>query len=456
MVLLTVKMNFGDGASDAEGETLERYFDAASSGTVDTVRTLIKGMVDINAKNDRGWTGLMLAARNGHMSVISALLEQGCDKEALNPSGQTALDIATFWNHKGAADILRSQTKEQRLDQNCRNYFSLNLLNRAAEKRKNKAWLEDTMQKTSTRYILFTDLKPLVIEVPKSSRRRGRYRLARFTFEDIRFHLPSNPAVILLGQERSPPTVDIGVSQHPEDDLPTCFAMDVSGVEDLITGKVEGVNVLSVPMPGAMQLEPSEAGIFSEARSLLAWHDRYKFCPTCGSTTHLDEAGYKRTCDNVDCRSRKGVHNTCYPRVDPSMIMLVVSPDGQSCLLGRGSRHPPKMYSCLAGYMEPGESLEDTCRREVEEESGVKVGRVDYHSSQPWPFPAVLMLGCIAQAVTSEVKVDKDELEDARWFSRAEVVQLLTNQHPQGLFVPPEQAIAHQLIGSWIHMTANL
>lgn len=162
------------------------------------------------------------------------------------------------------------------------------------------------MKKPSTRYVLFADLKPFVVEVPKSTRRKGRYRLAKFTFDDIEFHLPSNPTVILLGQERSSLTVDDKASVAPEGDWPTYFAMDVSGVEDAVTGKVDGANVLSVPMPGAMQLEPSEAGIFSEARSLLAWHDRYKFCPTCGSTTHLEEAGYKRTCDNLDCRSGKG------------------------------------------------------------------------------------------------------------------------------------------------------
>ena len=128
--------------------------------------------------------------------------------------------------------------------------------------------------------------------------------------------------------------------------------------------------------------------------------------------------------------------------------MLVT--DGTHCLLGRQEHFPAKMYSCLAGFAEVGETLEDAVRREVMEEAGVKVGRVDYHASQPWPFPSSLMIGCIAEALTLEVIVDHLELEDARWFSREEVRSMLGKSHPDGLVCPPKLAIANALMRTWV------
>ncbi|KAL4227260.1 Peroxisomal NADH pyrophosphatase nudt12 [Mactra antiquata] len=426
----------------------DRFFSGAASGVIDDVKLFLKGTVDVNMKNDRGWTALMFAARNGHTNVVKELLQHGIDVNMINSTGQTALDIALFWNHSDIAQLLNKPDKDTNPDKNDSNYFSVNLLNRCSEKRKDKTWLRNKQLASNTRFILFHNLGALCVQVPQKT--RYKYELARVEMKDIETTLRSNPDCVFLGLIQEAKHISLTFEE------PGLFAVDMSSLteEELIA--LVPKSILLPSYPAAMQLVPSEAGIFAEARSMLAWHDRYQYCPTCGSESRLEEGGYKRLCTNMECRSHNGVHNTCYPRTDPSSIMLVVSPDGKKCLLGRAKRFPAKMYSCLAGFMEPGETIENTVRREVEEESGVIVDKVEYHSSQPWPFPASLMLGCIAYATTDKIKLDEEEMEDARWFTRPEVVQMLTQQHPQGLFVPPEQAIAHQLIKTWVRRTANL
>ncbi|WP_237152004.1 NAD(+) diphosphatase [Oryzibacter oryziterrae] len=182
-------------------------------------------------------------------------------------------------------------------------------------------------------------------------------------------------------------------------------------------------------------------GPAAQARSMLFWHKRHGFCANCGAPTAIAAGGYQRDC--AACGSQH------FPRTDPVVIMLIT--DGDRALLGRQSRFKPGSYSCLAGFMEPGETVEDAVRREVREESAIKVGRVRYHSSQPWPFPSNLMLGCIGEAESQEITIDPNELEDCRWFSRQDVKAMLAGDHPQGLFCPPPLAIARVLIEAWIN-----
>jgi NAD+ diphosphatase len=151
-------------------------------------------------------------------------------------------------------------------------------------------------------------------------------------------------------------------------------------------------------------------------------------------------AGWRRECDV--CKAQH------FPRTDPVVIMLAV--DGDNCLLGRQARFPKSMYSCLAGFLESGETIEDAVRREIFEEAGVKCGAVAYLASQPWPFPASLMIGCIAEATTRELNVDGVELEDARWFSRAEARSMLEARHPAKLLAPHPMAIAHHILKAWV------
>ncbi len=178
----------------------------------------------------------------------------------------------------------------------------------------------------------------------------------------------------------------------------------------------------------------------AEAKAVLHWHARHRFCPNCGAATQPVCGGWKR-----DCPACKTEH---FPRTDPVVIMLAI--DGEDCLLGRSPRFVPTMWSCLAGFVEPGESIEDAVHRETREEAGIICGRVRYFASQPWPFPTSLMIGCHAQALTREILVDREELEDARWFDRDEVIAMLRREHPQGLTTPPPVAIAHHIIRAWV------
>jgi NAD+ diphosphatase len=178
----------------------------------------------------------------------------------------------------------------------------------------------------------------------------------------------------------------------------------------------------------------------AEAKAVLHWHARHRFCPNCGAPTQLVQGGWRR-----DCAKCKAQH---FPRTDPVVIMLAI--DGENCLLGRSPRFVPTMWSCLAGFVEPGESIEDAVHRETREEAGIACGRVVYFASQPWPFPASLMIGCHAEALSRDVVVDHAELEDARWFSKDEVVTMLKRGHPQGLTTPPPVAIAHHIIRAWV------
>ena len=183
----------------------------------------------------------------------------------------------------------------------------------------------------------------------------------------------------------------------------------------------------------------------AEAKALLHWHARHRFCANCGAPTAIVQGGWRR-----DCPQCQAQH---FPRTDPVAIMLAVA--GERCLMGRQSRFVPGMWSCLAGFVEPGESIEEAARRETFEEAGIVCGRVRYFASQPWPFPSSLMIGCHAEALSEEIRVDRDELEDARWFTREEAAQMLLRQHPQGLTTPPPAAIAHHIIRDWLEGGAD-
>ena len=187
-------------------------------------------------------------------------------------------------------------------------------------------------------------------------------------------------------------------------------------------------------------VEPEHLPPIAEAKAVLHWHLRHRFCANCGAPTVAVQAGWRR-----DCPQCKAEH---FPRTDPVVIMLASS--GDQCLLGRSPRFVPTMWSCLAGFMEPGESFEDAVRRETREEAGIACGRVSYFRSQPWPFPSSLMIGCHAEALTRDIVVDREELEDARWFTKAEVETMLLRKHPNGLTTPPPVAIAHHLIRAWL------
>jgi NAD+ diphosphatase len=190
----------------------------------------------------------------------------------------------------------------------------------------------------------------------------------------------------------------------------------------------------SLAMEEALPAE--QLGMLAQARSLLQWHDRRTYCSNCAARLEIADAGYRRHCP--------GCGMDHFPRTDPVAIM-VVRHEG-NILLGRQSSWKPGMYSALAGFVEPGETIEDAARREVFEESGVRVGAVRYVTSQPWPFLSNLMIGLVGEATAAEITLDEKELEDARWFSPAEARMMVDRTHPDGLYAANPYAIAHELV----------
>jgi len=189
------------------------------------------------------------------------------------------------------------------------------------------------------------------------------------------------------------------------------------------------------------RLSADDLALYGTARSVLDWHARHRFCARCGQPTALAKGGWQRDCGGCGAEH--------FPRVDPVAIMLVEC--GGKLLLGRQARFPPRSYSALAGFLEPGESIEDAVRREVFEEAGVRVGEVRYVASQPWPFPSQLMVGCLGSAESLELAVNTAEIEDARWFAREEVVEAMSKGGDSTSFLPPPpQAIAHDLLKWWL------
>ncbi len=179
-----------------------------------------------------------------------------------------------------------------------------------------------------------------------------------------------------------------------------------------------------------------EFGMLAYARSMLNWHATHRFCANCGVESAMVPGGDRRVCGSCNREH--------FPRTDP--VIIIVVHDGDRCLLGRSANFVGGMYSALAGFLEPGETIEGAARREVLEEAGIEVGNVSYELSQPWPFVSSLMIGLLGQAVTKDIKIDEHELQDARWFSRAEAQSLLDGSHPEGLKAPNPFAIAHHLL----------
>jgi len=184
----------------------------------------------------------------------------------------------------------------------------------------------------------------------------------------------------------------------------------------------------------AAQMPEDQAGLLSYARAMISWRRTHRYCGRCGAKTVPDKSGHVLVCSNLACRHEQ------FPRIDPAIIVLVS--DGERVLLGRQASWPVGRYSTIAGFVEPGESLEDAVAREVLEESGVRVDGIVYHSSQPWPFPSSLMLGFTAHALTREVHLKDQELEDARWFTRADIVGGVP-------LLPPRVSISYRLIEHW-------
>jgi NAD+ diphosphatase len=220
-----------------------------------------------------------------------------------------------------------------------------------------------------------------------------------------------------------------------------CVLVELAGPE-AARGALPSDTELRELRPLAPQLPPDSASLLAYARALALWKSRHRHCGVCGFPNQPARAGHVMRC------SRSGCGTETFPRLDPAIIVLVTDADGERALLGRQASWPAGRYSTIAGFVEPGESLEDAVVREVDEETGVQVGAVEYVASQPWPFPSSLMLGFRAVARTHEISLRDGELEDARWFTRAE----LESGHPS---LPPAGAISALLIDAWFGPTGR-
>ncbi|MBI5505985.1 MAG: NAD(+) diphosphatase [Deltaproteobacteria bacterium] len=297
------------------------------------------------------------------------------------------------------------------------NLFSGNPLDRVARKRLDPEWLAACLEDADSRFLPFWRLNVLVKQQGPAIgwARRG----------------------LLSVMDESVGAVLLGVR-----DSVAHFAVDISAMaEPLRELGLDGVADFYDVRSAAVQLSGEECAVVAQGRALVDWHSTHRFCARCGAATVSVNGGAMRTC--ATCSAEH------FPRVNPVAIMLVLR--GDQCLLGRQAAWPRGMYSALAGFIEPGETIEEAVRREVMEEAGIEVGEVRYHSSQPWPFPSSLMIGCTADATSSAIHIDEMEIEDARWFSRETVARACRGEtHADELFLPPPMAIARTLVDAWL------
>ena len=300
--------------------------------------------------------------------------------------------------------------------------FDTNPLDRRSDKRNDHAFIERLRNDPGSRFLVFNGDIPLL----KQGSERDPWFLAS---ETTAFGEPIQS--VFLGEESDGTgRFALGFTLVPEDS-------SADPIHDRI-------DLRSIAMQGLVA--PGTLGILGEAKSMLDWHRRHSFCANCGSASRVAAAGWQRICDVCSAHH--------FPRVDPVVIMLVI--DGERCLLGRQRQFAPGMYSALAGFVEPGETAESAVRREVMEEAGVNCEGVVYFASQPWPFPSSLMIGCFAQASDTNIVVDTDELEDARWFSRKEAAEMLAGTHALELSAPQPFAIAHHLLQAYVAKGASV
>ena len=286
-------------------------------------------------------------------------------------------------------------------------------LDRAAHLRRDAAWIQAKLLDGSSRILPIWRSRSLVVE--------GETPVS-ILLEPDRGLIAETQVVVFLGM--------MGEVAH--------FAIDVSHHEQPPFGDHGEFHDLRQVGP---RMSPMEGGMIAYARAMMTWHKRHRFCGRCGSPTEIHQAGHVRKCSNPDCGLM------CFPRTDPAVIMLVHD-GGDRVVLGRKPTMMPGLHTILAGFVEPGESMEDAVAREVYEEVGLYTTDIHYHSSQPWPFPANIMLGFTARATTFDLTIDGHELEEgARWFTRDEV---LNSPEDDRLRMPRVDSIARRLLDEWV------
>jgi NAD+ diphosphatase len=302
------------------------------------------------------------------------------------------------------------------------NTFAGNPLDRDSERRGDEAFLAEKLADPESLAVALWNGKPLVEDLLDETGKPKGVQIAYLRADMAQDLAGGDERLLYMGLWK-----DIAV-----------FAVDIEGAADPAEGPLQGLGRFEELRGAAASMPPADAGILATAKSMFEWRRRHRWCSACGQKTEVADGGWKRVCPSCEAEH--------FPRTDPVAIMLAIH-DGK-CLLGRQAMWPKGMFSALAGFIEPGETIEEACARELQEEAGLKATAVRYHSSQPWPWPSSLMMGLMADVENAEAAPDQTELEEVRWFSREEARRLIKGEL-EGLFAPPPLAIAHQLIKAW-------
>jgi NAD+ diphosphatase len=308
-------------------------------------------------------------------------------------------------------------------------------LDRAAHHRRDAAWLDRAFAADNVQILLMKDGLPLVEGSGSPTQ-----------LQAVGQAIPPGRPLLWLGAQAAmlaPRALRLFLGETTKGETrrgAPVFALDLPSSFNLASSPIAGLGVFEDFRVAASGMGAFDGGAAATARALFEWHRRHGHCSVCGTKTDVQEAGWKRKCPDCDAEH--------FPRTDPVVIMLVVK--GDKALMGRQAAWRPGFWSCLAGFVEPGETLEQAAAREVLEESGIRCsGVADYLFCQPWPFPSSLMVGMILEAETDEVTVDATELESARWFTRDEVAAMMAGRHPDA-FGPAPIAIAHHVVMAWL------
>lgn len=290
--------------------------------------------------------------------------------------------------------------------------FTGNPLNRASAERSDPAWIAAQQARADALFLPIWQTKPLI---------------------------KGDKAGFLTAGELGPAPNRVCIFLGLLDERPL-FAVALPDSEE---PPLTGLGEFKEMRAAAFVLSDAESAIAGQAKSLIDWHHRHRFCANCGTETSAADSGYRRDCPKCSAQH--------FPRTDPVVIMLPIL--GEECLVGRGARFPEGMYSAFAGFMEPGETLEEAVKRELQEEVSLPVASVRYRASQPWPFPSSLMLGCYAEALSKDFQIDAQEIEQARWMTKAEVRARLAGEIEDGIKLPGTVAIARLLLTDWVRGT---